>query len=99
MDDYLSNLWQVFDESKSIRFKVRFSKNIARYVREEIYYANPVITEIADGDLLLEVTIKSGSEFLRWLMKYGSEAEIISPEEYRLKMKKELEVMINLYTK
>ncbi|KUO53426.1 MAG: hypothetical protein APF76_09310 [Desulfitibacter sp. BRH_c19] len=97
VDDYLSKLWQIFDESKSIRFKVRFAKNIARYVKEEIYYANPVITELEDGDLLLEVTIKSGAEFLRWLMKYGSKAEIISPEEYRLKMKDELERMLGLY--
>ncbi|MEW6624173.1 MAG: WYL domain-containing protein, partial [Bacillota bacterium] len=98
IDDYLSDMWQIFDEDESITFRVRFAKTIARYVREEIYYANPTITDLPDGDLLLEVTVKSGSEFLRWLMKYGTEAEILSPKKYRQKMKQEIEAMLALYT-
>jgi predicted DNA-binding transcriptional regulator YafY len=98
IDEYLASMWQIFDEKEVVTFQVRFAKSIARYVKEEIYYADPVITELPSGDLLLQVTVKSGSEFLRWLMKYSSDFEILSPKEYRLKIKKELEAMLARYT-
>ena len=98
IDDYLSNTWQIFDENENITFKVRFAKTITRYVKEELYYADPILTELPGGDLLMEVTVKSGNEFLRWLMKYGSQAEILNPKKYREQMKQELEAMLELYS-
>jgi len=72
-------------------FKVLFNKNVARYIKEEEYVATPKLTEQKDGSLLFEVTLNDDREFLKWVMQYGPDAEILEPIKYRGKMKEWLE--------
>lgn len=97
LEKHLQYTWSIIRGNKRIRFKVTFSKKVARYIKEEEYNVQPVLTDLPDGSLLFEVTLNHEEEFLRWLMKYGPEAEIIEPFEYREKMRKVLEEWYRVY--
>jgi predicted DNA-binding transcriptional regulator YafY len=99
IDAYLATLWGVQDELEEVAFNVRFSPAVARYIKEEQYYTKCAITDNEDGSINFAATVKSGSEFLRWLRQFGKEAEILAPEEYRHKMLAEAEAMIKMYKK
>ncbi|WP_054950147.1 helix-turn-helix transcriptional regulator [Numidum massiliense] len=85
---YLANVWVIDKQDDNVRFVVWFSPKIARYVLEAEVSVKPKITIDEDDDsVLMEVTVSSGDEFLRWLLQFGPEAEIIEPPSYREKMR------------
>ncbi|MGG4036355.1 WYL domain-containing protein [Paenibacillus cisolokensis] len=43
-----------------------------------------------DGGLLFQVTVNNEDEFIRWLLQYGEDAEILTPVTARNAMKEKL---------
>lgn len=87
LERYLQYTWSVIRGDKKIDFKVKFSKNLARYIKEEDFNVPPKLTDLQDGSLVLEITLNDEREFLRWVMQYGPEAEILEPKIYREELK------------
>lgn len=94
---YLQNTWSIIRGEKRIRFKVKFSKDVARYVKEEEFNVTPKLTDLRDGSLLFEVTVNDDREIIKWIMQYGPDAEIIEPKEVRTEMKQKLLRWTNIY--
>jgi predicted DNA-binding transcriptional regulator YafY len=95
---YMKNTWSIERKGDAlIHFKVRFSANVARYVKEEELFVRPRMTDLKDGSLLFEVSLNHDREFLKWVFSYGPEAEILEPSSYRKMMKAELERWKLLY--
>lgn len=99
LEQYMKHTWSVLRGDQMIRFKVRFSVSVAKYVKEEELFLRPLFTEQKDGSLLMEVTVNHDQEFLNWLGQYGENAEIIAPLSYREKMKEKLRSWQRLYEK
>lgn len=97
MQRYLEHTWSIIRGDDRIHFKVLFNINIARYIKEEEYVATPKLTEQKDGSLLFEVTLNDDREFLKWVMQYGPDAEILEPIKYREKLKELLKEWLGRY--
>ena len=98
IDAYLANLWGIKAEAEEVTFKVRFSKEVARYIKEERYESKPQFIDEADGSLLLIVTTRGSEEFLRWMKQFGKDAELLEPKEYRSKLLEEIREMQQMYS-
>ncbi|WP_172200026.1 helix-turn-helix transcriptional regulator [Saccharibacillus qingshengii] len=94
---YLKNTWSIDRGDKNIRFKVRFSSNVARYIKEEELFVHPWMKDLPDGGLLFEVTVNNEKEFVEWIRRYGPDAEILEPASVREKMKLQLAEWMELY--
>lgn len=95
---YMKNTFSIErGEGKVIRFKVRFSPKIARYIKEEEWFVTPKMSDEKDGSLLFEVTLNHDREFLMWVNSYGPEAEILEPVSYREQMREQLNRWQELY--
>jgi predicted DNA-binding transcriptional regulator YafY len=89
---YMKNTFSIErGNDKLIRFKVRFSPVVARYIKEEEWFVEPKMRDNADGSMLFEVTLNHDREFLMWIQSYGPEAEILEPAAYRDKMREQLD--------
>jgi predicted DNA-binding transcriptional regulator YafY len=97
LEKYFQFTWSIIRGEELIHFKIKFSKDVARYVKEEEYNLIPKLTSLVDGSLLFEVTVNDDREFLRWVMQYGPDAEIIEPIYYRDKMKEILQKWNKIY--
>lgn len=97
LEKYLRYTWSVIRGDQKIHFKVKFNKDIARYIKEDDYNVPPKMSELPDGSLLFEITLNDDREFLKWVMQYGPDAEILEPEIYREWMKKRLQIWSKLY--
>lgn len=95
---YLKNTWSIERGDKNMTFKVKFSADVARYIREEELFVHPRIREQRDGSILFEITVNNEREFLKWVMQYGPEAEIIEPQYVRDHMKRQLREWARLYS-
>ncbi|MET3289297.1 UNVERIFIED_CONTAM: putative DNA-binding transcriptional regulator YafY [Brevibacillus sp. OAP136] len=97
IEAYLDKLWGIKGDSEEISFKVRFSKDVARYIKEQRYESTPTFEDNDDGSLTLSVTIRGSEEFLRWMKQYGKDAELLEPVTYREKMLEEIKQMYQMY--
>lgn len=95
---YLKNTWSIERGDKPMTFKVKFSAEIARYIKEEELFVHPRMKDLPDGTLLFEVTVNNEREFLKWMLQYGPEAEIIEPKAVREKLKKQLDQWVAKYS-
>ncbi|WP_127586147.1 helix-turn-helix transcriptional regulator [Paenibacillus koleovorans] len=97
---HLKNTWSIEQGEKNITFKVRFHANVARYIREEELFVHPRMKDNKkDGSMIFEVTVNNEKEFIRWILQYGSEAEILEPKSVRESLKKQLGEWLEMYSR
>jgi predicted DNA-binding transcriptional regulator YafY len=78
-------------------FKVRFSADVARYIKEEELFVHPRMKDQNDGSLIFEVTVNNEKEFLKWVLQYGPSAEILEPKSVRDSLKAQLSQWVSMY--
>lgn len=96
---YMKYTWSIERGDSLITFKIRFSPDVARYVKEEELFVRPKMTDQPDGSLLFEVAVNHEREFLNWVVQYGPSAEILEPASVREKFKEQLRRWGQLYGK
>ncbi|MEK3875339.1 helix-turn-helix transcriptional regulator [Paenibacillus sp. FSL M7-0420] len=94
---YLKNTWSINRGTRNVTFKVRFDPEVARYIKEEELFVQPRMSEEGDGTLLFEVTVNNEKEFIKWILQYGPNAEILEPESARERLKEQLEQWLDVY--
>ncbi|MCQ6563058.1 helix-turn-helix transcriptional regulator [Paenibacillus mendelii] len=94
---YLKNTWSIDRGDKNVTFKVRFSPEAARYIKEEELFVHPRMKDQKDGSLLFEVTVNNEKEFVQWILRYGPNAEILEPKSVREGLKQQLSQWMELY--
>ncbi len=76
---------------------LRFSPDIAPWISEQVWHSRQEITRDADGNLCLKFPVADFKEIKREVLKYGSRVEVLSPEELREEVKKEIAEMKKTY--
>lgn len=63
---------------------IRFGPEPARYIRERRWHASQEpLEELADGGVVLRMTVSGLGEVKRWVMQYGPGAEVLAPASLR----------------
>ncbi len=78
LERYFSSSWEVFG-GKLVKFKVHFNNEAAVVVKSSFHHQGEIINEQDDGSVIYEVIVAGIQEFLRWVMQFGSNAEILEP--------------------
>lgn len=92
---YLSQAFRMF-RGKVCKVVIRFDAYQARWIRERIWHPTQKIAELPDGGLLFEVEANP-EEVKRWVIGYGSHAEIVSPPALREEVREEIQKMFKQY--
>jgi predicted DNA-binding transcriptional regulator YafY len=61
--------------------RIRFSRDQARYVKERRWAAKQKIVEEDDGSIILEMRTSGLWDIARWVLSWGSDAEVLEPGE------------------
>lgn len=86
----------IFDDP--MEFKIRFSADVARYIRERTWGREQTITENPDGSILLELNTSGWSDVKRWVLGFGPDAEVLEPEMMRDEVAEALEKGSMIYS-
>lgn len=62
------------------QFKVRFTGQSAIAIKTSQHHPNEKVTEEKDGSVIYEIAVAGTDEFLRWVLGFGAEAEVLEPE-------------------
>jgi len=71
----------IFDDPTD--FKIWFSEDVARYIRERIWGREQNIVENPDGSIVLELHTSGWFDVKKWILSFGPDAEAIEPEMMR----------------
>lgn len=78
---------------------IKFDEYQARWIRERQWHSSQQIEELPSGELILRLRAGGLGEVKRWVMGYGSHAEVLEPERLRREIKKEMEKIRQIYDK
>ena len=95
--DELDNAWGVEQGKDEMEVEIRFSGRAARFVPEYHWSDQQEIEEIAENEIIFKVNTGSREEIKKWVLSYGSEAEVLKPAELRKEMQLEIEKMLRNY--
>ena len=77
---------------------IKFDEYQARWIRERRWHTSQQIEELPSGELILRLRVGGLGEVKRWIMGYGSHAEVFEPESLRREIKEETEKMKKIYS-
>ncbi len=76
---------------------IKFDSYQARWIRERKWHPTQQIEELPDGGLILRLKTGGLGEIKRWVMGYGSHAEVLAPQSLRDEVKEEIEKAKKIY--
>jgi len=95
--EYLRGSFGLFTGEETIGVKVRFDAYAAGYLRERQWHPSQQLEELDEGGLLAAYQLNHLMDVQRWVLSWGSHAEVLEPQELREQVKAELEKMLGFY--
>ncbi len=97
LQTHLADSFGVFQGNGSIHVRVRFDRQVARYVQESSWHASQLLTEQKDGSVIAEFDLSDGEEIKRWIMSFGKRAKVLEPASLRQEILAELTALCAAY--
>jgi proteasome accessory factor B len=100
LQGHLAKSFGVFrgDGQGEVHVKVRFAPAAARYVSESRWHPSQKLTTQKDGSLVAEFSLGDTEEIKRWVMGFGSRAEVLEPPGLREELVAETRRMLQGYS-
>lgn len=98
LKECLDDSWKTF-KGEQISIRVKFSKNIGRLVKKNEWNLNQEIKCNSSGDIVFKARINELKEIKKWILGFGSQAEILEPIELRNEIKEEMGKIVEKYSK
>jgi predicted DNA-binding transcriptional regulator YafY len=98
IDEFLKSSFGVF-QGPPTHIKIRFAKEIAGYITEKNWHPSQKVSVRPDGTVIFEVDVAGAEEIKHWVLKWGSKAEVLTPDSLRQEIRQEAEKMLLTYRK
>jgi proteasome accessory factor B len=72
----------LFDEPETA-VRIEFAAKVARYVTRKQWMPNQKLEELADGRVVLSMTVRGTKEVLGWVLAFGEHAVVLEPASFR----------------
>ena len=97
-EEFIGRSFGVF-QGEPVHVRVRFSPDVAGYIKEKIWLSNQDIEALDDGSIIFEADVSGTDEIRFWIMSWGSKAEVIEPEALRQEIQTEAEAVLDRYSR
>jgi len=97
IEDYLSSAIGIELGGETQEVVIRFDAHQARWIRERQWHHTQQLVFQFDGSLILKITVSGLGEVKRWIMGFGSHAEVISPESLRKEIEEDAKRLLSVY--
>jgi len=96
LDRFMETSFGVFQGAKT-RVKIRFSPDVAGYIREKTWHATQTLTTLKNGALLFEAEVAGTEGIKHWVLQWGAHAEVLAPAALRRSIRQEAAGMLEQY--
>ncbi len=77
--------------------KIKFNKTVAGYLKERKWHPSQQLEERSDGSVILSLTVNHLLELKRWILSWGSMAEVLEPKKFVEDVVKTIDEMKCIY--
>lgn len=98
IEDFLGSMFGMFRDKEAFQVKVRFSPWVARFIREDRWHASQQMTDLPDGSLQVDLEVMGLVDVRRWVLSFGSDAEVLEPDHLRRAVSYEADKMQAMYS-
>jgi predicted DNA-binding transcriptional regulator YafY len=93
VDKYLEGAWGII-RGDIVTVKVLFARALARYIRERLWHTTQAFRDRDGGQLEMTLRVADTLEVRRWILGFGSEAEVLEPASLREALRADAEAMV-----
>lgn len=97
LKEYIRKTFGLMRGEESIEVCLQFTPEISSWISEQVWFSGQEIHSNDDGSICLKFPVADFGEIKREILKYGASVEVLSPEELREEIKREIERMIKVY--
>ena len=94
LDNYLSSSFGVFKGDESYNIRIKFSKTIAPFIKEKNWHPTQKIKALKNGEVELQMSLSHLTDIKRWILGWGSQAKVLSPDELAKMIQAEAKAII-----
>lgn len=94
---YMADAFSIEKGGRPANVSVRFAPRQARWIRERKWHRTAKVQGRLDGGCVLRMRVAVTSELRRWVMQFGSEAEVVAPRGFRDAVARELKLAAGAY--
>jgi predicted DNA-binding transcriptional regulator YafY len=94
---YMANAFAIEKGPRPVEVAIRFAPVQSRWIRERKWHRSARIQEELDGSLVLRLRVAETSELRRWVLQFGSQAEVLAPSSLRRAVADELGAAASRY--
>lgn len=87
---WLAGAWGIMGGSEPETVILRFSRNVARRVKESVWHPSQQIEDCPDGAVVFTVTLSEPREMTPWIRGWGAEVVVLAPEHLRARIADDL---------
>lgn len=77
--------------------QIKFQASQARYIKERKWAEQQQINDLPDGSIILEMETSGSYDVKRWVLSFGSDAELLEPMNLRKEIFQEIKNMAKAY--
>jgi proteasome accessory factor B len=96
-EKFFANALGVLGGEGDFRVIIRFSAAVVDRVREREWHESQELRDLSDGRLELRLRLGALPEIERWVLTWGSDAEVVQPKELRQRLKTTAVALLELY--
>jgi proteasome accessory factor B len=86
--EYLDKAWGIL-QGDLVTVRVVFAKALARYIAERLWHPSQKLRELPDGRVELTLRVADTLEVRRWILGFGTQAEVTDPATLREALQRE----------
>jgi predicted DNA-binding transcriptional regulator YafY len=81
---FLSGAWGIVVTEDVIRVRLKITKPvIVRIMQETVWHPSQRVEELPDGTAIMTLDVNYTTELVSWILGWGSQVEVLEPEELR----------------
>lgn len=97
LNGFVGQGYGIFAGSEVRWAKLRFSKERARWVAQEVWHPQQRLTHEADGHVVLEVPYTDTRELIMDVLRHGRHVDVLEPAELKAKVMHDLQEALDQY--
>ncbi|MEN6521821.1 MAG: transcriptional regulator [Armatimonadota bacterium] len=98
VDSFYAKSWEMWTGDEERLVRVKFSPRVARIIKETKRHPSQELQDTPDGGVIFSVKVSGIEEISFWILSWGSNAEVIEPDDLRKLIDENAQKMLSIYS-
>jgi predicted DNA-binding transcriptional regulator YafY len=93
VEEYVQDALMIM-RGRRIDIELLFSKKVATWVKDKLWHSSQETVPMKDGRLRMTLKVADTDELVGWILSFGSQVRVITPESLRIKVRDEAKAVL-----